>query len=173
MGKKTKNNNTAEHSLPWFKFWAMRWLGSQSVSGMTLAEQAVFVRILCAQHIYRTLPRDPWRLSKMLGIRYEATTRWLQKYSALTADAEGKSSEFVVPKMTKLQATLKKSTPDRAGDEKRKDENSPYSPPEGDEQAGMEDCSRCQGVGKVPVFEDRDGLRMPVGYRPCVCVAEG
>lgn len=24
----------------------------------------------------------------------------------------------------------------------------------------------------APVFEDRDGVRMPVGYRPCDCVAE-
>ena len=133
--KKTKN--PAEHSFPWFKFWAARWLGSATVSGMTLAEQGIYVRILCAQHIYGALPRDPWKLSKLLGIRYEATTRWLQKHSGLTADAEGKSSEFVVPKMEKLQSTLKKSTPDRAGDEKRRDENTPYSPPSGDERRGI------------------------------------
>jgi len=170
MPKKTKN--PAEYSLPWFKFWAARWLGSATVSGMTLAEQGIYLRIVCAQHIYRALPRDPWKLSKLLGIRYEATTRWLQKYSGLTADAEGKSSEFVVPKMEELQSLLKKSTPDRAGDETRRDEISPYSPPPGDELAGIEDCARCLGEGRVPVFEDRDGVRMPVGYRPCHCVSE-
>lgn len=171
MAKKPKN--PAEYSLPWFKFWANRWLGSETVSGMTLAEQGLYVRILCAQQVYGLLPRDPWKLSKLLGIRYEATTRWLQKYSALTADAEHTSSKFVVPKMQELQSTLKKSTPDRAGDEKRRDENSPYSPPAGDEQAGRDDCPRCGGEGEVPVFQDRDGLQMPVGYRPCDCVAEG
>lgn len=140
---------------------------------MTLPEQAIFVRVLCGQHVYRALPRDPWKLSKLLGIRYEATTRWLRKYSALTADAEGKSSQFVVPKMEKLQKTLKKSTPDRAGDETRQDENSPYSPPLGDEKSGKQECQMCLGEGKVPVFEDQGGLSMPVGYRPCACVAEG
>jgi hypothetical protein len=170
MAKKIKN--PAEYSLPWFKMWAARWLGSETVGGMTLAEQGLFVRILCTQHVYGPLPRDPWKLSKLLGIRYEAATRWLHKYSALTADAEQTSSKFVVPKMKELQLTLKKSTPDRAGDETRRDENSPYSPPEGDEQAGIEDCARCLGEGRVPVFEDRDGVRMPVGYRTCDCLAE-
>jgi hypothetical protein len=54
----------------------------------------------------------------------------------------------------------------------RRDENSPYSPPMGDEQAGMEDCPLCLGEGRVPVFEEQDGVRMPVGYRACDCVAE-
>ena len=117
MTTENKGKNQAEYSLPWFKFWATRWLGSATVSGMTLAEQAVYIRILCAQHIYGALPRDPWKLSKLLGIRYEAATGWLRKYSALTADAEQTSSKFVVPKMQELQVTLKKSTPDRAGDE--------------------------------------------------------
>jgi hypothetical protein len=129
MAKKTKN--PAEFSLPWFKFWANRWLGSETVSGMSLAEQGLFVRILCAQRVYGPLPRDAWKLSKMLGIRYEATTRWLHKYSVLTADAEQSSTKFVVPKMEELQSILKKSTPDRAGDEKRQDENSPIVPQRG------------------------------------------
>jgi hypothetical protein len=170
MGNKTKD--PAEFSLPWVKFWANRWLGSETVSGMSLAEQGLFVRILCAQRVYGPLPRDPWKLSKMLGTRHETTTRWLQKYSSLTADSEQTSSKFVVPKMEELQSTLKKSTPDRAGDEKRRDENSPYSPPTGDEQAGREDCERCLGEGRVPVFKDQEGLSMPIGYRPCDCVAE-
>ena len=90
MTTENKVKNQAEHSLPWFKFWATRWLGSATVSGMTLAEQGIYVRILSAQHIYGALPRDAWKLSKQLGIRYEAATRWLRKYSALTADVEGK-----------------------------------------------------------------------------------
>jgi hypothetical protein len=170
--KKKRATNPEELSLPWFKFWATRWLGSATVSGMTLAEQGIYVRILCAQHIYGALPRDPWKLSRLLGIRYEAATRWLRKYSALTADAERKSSEFVVPKMEKLQSLLKKSTPDRAGDEMRQDEITPYSPPAGDECTGSPECEMCLGEGRVPVFEDQDGLSMPVGYRPCEC-AEG
>jgi len=28
------------------------------------------------------------------------------------------------------------------------------------------------GEGQVPVFEDQDGVPMPVGYRPSDCVAE-
>ena len=167
-----KSKNTTELSLPWFKFWGSRWLSSETVSGMSLAEQGLFVRILCAQHVYGPLPRDPWKLAKLLGVRYEATTRWLQKYSALTADAEQTSTKFVVPKMEKLQSTLKKSTPDRAGDEKRREEITPYSPPGGDEQAASEKCALCLGEGQVPVFEVRDGISMPVGYRPCECVDE-
>ena len=38
---------------------------------------------------------------------------------------------------------------------------------------GLEDCAVCLGEGRVPVFQDRDGLRAPIGYRPCDCVAEG
>jgi hypothetical protein len=173
MTTENKVKNLAEYSMPWFKFWATRWLGSATVSGMTLAEQAIYIRILCAQHIYGALPRDAWKLSKLLGIRYEAATRWLRKYSALTADAEGKSSEFVVPKMEKLQSLLKKSTPDRAGDEKRQEEITPYSPPTGDEGTGSPECQLCLGEGRVPVFKNQDGLSTPVGYRPCECVEEG
>ena len=169
MTTENKGKNLAEYSMPWFKFWATRWLGSATVSGMTLAEQAIYIRILCAQHIYGALPRDAWQLSKLLGIRYEAATRWLRKHSALTADAEGKSGEFVVPKMEKLQSLLKKSTPDRAGDEKRQEEITPYSPPAGDEGAGSPECQMCLGEGRVPLFEDQDGLSIPVGYRPCEC----
>jgi hypothetical protein len=61
---------------------------------------------------------------------------------------------------------------DDARDEKRQEEITPYSFPPGDEAAGIEDCARCPGEGKVQVFEDRDGVRMPVGYRPCHCVSE-
>jgi hypothetical protein len=169
---KKRDSNPAEHSFPWFKFWANRWLGSETVSGMSLAEQGLFVRILCALRVYGPLPRDPWKLSKVLGVRYEATTRWLHKYSAVTADSEQSSSKFVVPKLEELQVTLKKSTPDRAGDEKRQDKISPYSPPAGEEGVGSPNCQMCFGEGKVPVFEDQDGLSTPVGYRPCECVEE-
>ena len=172
MRTENKGKNLAQYSMPWFKFWATRWLGSATVSGMTLAEQAVYIRVLCAQHMYGALPRDAWKLSKLLGVRYEATTRWLQKYSALTADTAHSSSEFVVPKMEKLQVTLKKSTPDRAGDEKRQDKISPYSPPAGEGGVGNPDCELCFGEGKVPVFEDQGGLSTPVGYRPCECMVE-
>lgn len=34
----------------------------------------------------------------------------------------------------------------------------------------MEDCA--PGEGRVPVFEVRDGLSMPVCYRQCDCVAQ-
>jgi len=34
----------------------------------------------------------------------------------------------------------------------------------------MEDCA--PGEGRVPVFEVRDGVRMPVGYGPCECVEQ-
>jgi hypothetical protein len=165
-------NKPTEFPLPWFKLWASRWLGSATVSGMTLAEQGMYVRILCAQHMYGALPRDAWKLSKLLGTRYETTTGWLQKYSALTADAEHSSSEFVVPKMAKLQVTLRKSTPDRAGEEIREEEISPYSPPAGEGGAGSPDCRLCLGEGRVPVFETRDGLSTPVGYRACECLEE-
>lgn len=40
---------------------------------------------------------------------------------------------------------------------------------------GTEDASkgeRCLGEGQVPVFEDRDGLRAPTGYRTCDCMVE-
>jgi len=30
----------------------------------------------------------------------------------------------------------------------------------------------CLGEGQVRVFEDRGGVRVPVGYRPCDCVEE-
>jgi len=36
----------------------------------------------------------------------------------------------------------------------------------------MEDCARCLGEGRVPVFKDQEGLSMPIGYRPCDCTVE-
>jgi hypothetical protein len=35
-----------------------------------------------------------------------------------------------------------------------------------------EDCPRCLGEGQLPAFEDRAGVRTPVGYRPCDCALE-
>jgi hypothetical protein len=32
-----------------------------------------------------------------------------------------------------------------------------------DDQAGIEDCERCLGEGRVPVFRDQEGIRLPVG----------
>ena len=42
----------------------------------------------------------------------------------------------------------------------------------GGREAGSPDGMLCFGEGKVPVFEDQDGLPTPVGYRPCGCVEE-
>lgn len=37
---------------------------------------------------------------------------------------------------------------------------------------GSPECQMCLGEGRVPVFEDQDGLSVPVGYRPCECLVE-
>ena len=43
------------------------WMSSTTVNGMTLNQQAIYVRILCGIHMYGKLPRDPWHLAKLIG----------------------------------------------------------------------------------------------------------
>jgi hypothetical protein len=109
---------------PWFKMWAARWLGSPRVSSMTLSEQGIFVRMMCAQHIYGKLPRDPWSLSKLLGINFKSAVKWLRDHSELTVDSEQSqseltpesqqgNSEFLLKNFAELQGKLRKTTADQ------------------------------------------------------------
>jgi hypothetical protein len=68
---------------PWFKFWANRWLGSDTVDSMTMTEQGIFLRILCGVHTYGSLTRDAWKLSKRLNIPYRPLLSWMTKYGHL------------------------------------------------------------------------------------------
>src|SRR5579863_1371897 len=120
-------------NMPWFKFWAARWMSSATVNSMTAGEERVVVRILCGLSIYGKVPRDPWQLSRLLSTNYRTTSKWLLKYSHFTADCQSIDSEllvgcqstdsyFTVPKFFELQELKGKSTPDFAGDKKRRDE---------------------------------------------------
>src|SRR5437588_9249848 len=102
-------------------------MSSTTVNGMTLNQQAIYVRILCGIHMYGKLPRDPWHLHKLIGTPFRTTKLWMQSYSHLTVDVQSNDSEsevevksnctyFTVPKMEELQELSKKSSADRAGD---------------------------------------------------------
>ena len=182
--------------LPWFKFWGKRWMSSFTVNGMTLNQQAIYVRILCGIHMYGKLPRDPWQLHKLIGTPYKATVLWMQSYSHLTVDVQPNTSEsaaevksnctyFTVPKMEELQELSRKSSADRAGDKKRIEQSRPdsYSAPSG---AGNKpaprakrlkpnpDCLLCHGEGFIdaPAHPDRPEMAWNTVAQDCECKAQ-
>lgn len=186
--------NLTEPGLkPWFKFWANRWMSSPTVSGMTLNQQAIFVRILCGIHMYGKLPRNPWQLHKLIGTPYKATALWMQSYFHLTVDVQSKCSEsevevkskctqFTVPKMEKLQELSKKSSADRAGDKRRSDKrrSDSYSAPDGAARKKSArpkrlepnlGCARCHGEGviDVPAHPDRPDMAWNTIAQDCEC----
>jgi hypothetical protein len=179
--------------LPWFKFWANRWMSSSSVNSMTLNQQAIFVRILCGIHMYGKLPRDPWQLHKLIGTPYKSTALWMQSYSHLTVDAQSNDSEnaadgksngtyFTVPKMEELQELSRKSSADRVGDKKRIEQSRPdsYSAPHGAEKRPAPhakrlkpnpDCLLCHGEGVTdePAHPDRPDMAWNTVAQDCPC----
>jgi hypothetical protein len=179
--------------LPWFKFWGNRWMSSSNVNGMTLTQQAIYVRVLCGIHMYGKLPRDPWQLSKLIGTPYKSTALWMQSYSHLTVDAQSNDSEnaedgksdgtyFTVPKMEELQELSRKSSADRAGDKKRIEQSRPdsYSAPGGADKKSSPrakrlkpdpDCPRCYGDGyiDIPAQPDRPEMSWNTIAQECTC----
>jgi hypothetical protein len=185
-------NSTEQGLLPWFKFWANRWMSSPTVNGMTLNQQAIYVRILCGIHMYGKLPREPWQLHKLIGTPYKATKLWMESYSHLTVDVQSNDSEsevevksnsiqFTVPKMEELQELSKKSSADRAGDKKRSDKKRSdyFSAPRGAEKRKASrlrvkpdpDCPHCHGEGviDIPAHPRRPEMAWNTVAQDCEC----
>jgi len=70
-------------TYPWFKFWSFRWMGSDTVGKMSLAHQAIYVRLMCGIHMYGSLSRDVWALGKRLGLPYRPLLSWMEAYGSL------------------------------------------------------------------------------------------
>jgi hypothetical protein len=66
-------------TLPWFQFWSNRWMGSDTITRMSLAHQAIYLRMMCVIQTYGSLSRDPWVLSKKLDVRYDTLLTWMAK----------------------------------------------------------------------------------------------
>jgi hypothetical protein len=176
--------------LPWFKFFATRWMSSPTVNGMTLNQQAIYVRILCGIHMFGKLPRDPWQLHKLIGTPYKSTELWMRSYSHLTVDVQSNDSEteaevkskrtqFTVPKMEELQELSKKSSADRAGDKNRSDKRTSdsSSAPRGAGKKSRKrvkpdpDCPHCHGDGviDIPAHPDRPEMAWNTVAQDCAC----
>lgn len=110
---------------PWFKFWAVRWFNSETITKMSCSERGFFIQLIAACWIFGEVTRDPWRLSQLLHVRYETTTKWLHKWSHLVVDGESGCSYLVVPKLDELQVLMRKSGADMVGEERREEENRP------------------------------------------------
>ncbi|HYH00323.1 MAG TPA: hypothetical protein VD837_14415 [Terriglobales bacterium] len=75
-----QDNGRDPRGMPWFKFWASRWLGSDTVDSMSLAQQGIYVRLLCGLQVYGKLTRDVWKLSKRLNIPYRPLMGWMTDF---------------------------------------------------------------------------------------------
>lgn len=71
------------NTLPWFRFWANRWMGSDTVDSMSMAQQGIFVRVLCGLHIHGKLTRDVWKLANRLNIPYRPLLKWMEDFGAV------------------------------------------------------------------------------------------
>jgi hypothetical protein len=66
-------------TLPWFQFWSNRWMGSETVTKMSLAHQAIYIRMMCSLSTYGSLSRDPWILKSKIEVKYETLFSWMEK----------------------------------------------------------------------------------------------
>jgi hypothetical protein len=184
-------------ALPWFKFWANRWIGSSTVQRMPMTARGIYITLLAYQWMLGSLPRDPYLLGKLLGVDCRTAGKWLETYSDLTADLQEDSSYFTLPKLEELSVLLKKSTPDRAGEENRRDKkriDSSSAPRKakhkgsagtGSERLpglsqeecdrfeqgyGRADCPKCEGRGNY--FLDDPAVTPVPQTERCECIPE-
>jgi hypothetical protein len=66
-------------TLPWFQFWSNRWMGSETIHKMSLAHEAIYIRMMCSLSNYGSLSRDPWILKGKLEVKYETLVSWMEK----------------------------------------------------------------------------------------------
>jgi hypothetical protein len=139
--------------------------------------------ILAGVWQYGSLPTDPWKLSKLLNIRYEVTTRWLQEWSKLVVCVEHGCSEHVVavespcsqcvvPKLQNFAETLRKNgaSPEQRRGEETKEERDdadvdgqaaalPSSPPSSTGQTGEKQPVSTPSSAPPPTVEAGDSKR--------------
>lgn len=158
--------------LPWFKFWAARWLNSETVQKMSATHRGTFIQILCGCWVYGELTRDPWRLSRQLLTNYRTTALWLQKYSHLLVDGQSGSSYLTVPKLDELQLIKGKSTPDVAGEESRGDKSrGDFIPPHGGKKPNGSENGERKGWSRPPMHKTPaiPSAKLALGVAPGPC----
>jgi hypothetical protein len=154
-------------TLPWFKFWPHRWIGSATVQRMSMSARGLYITMMAYQWVLGSLPRDPWQLGKLLGVDCRTTVRWLELYSDLTVNVQSSSSHFTLPKLEELAVLLRKSTPESAGEEnryknkKRIDSYSASRKRKKDKPSGIGLDSKPQ---RIPGLTDQEYDRFIQGY---------
>lgn len=123
MGNKKMN----QKNLPWFPFYTAAWLGSATVSKMTMTERGIYVTLMSMCWQYGSVQWDKKTLSKQLGIDPRTLGGFMEKYMNLTQTLHEGSMEVTLPKVQDFALTLAKNgsgemTEERRGDEKTRDE---------------------------------------------------
>lgn len=113
----------------WLQFFHMRWMGSSTVSDMSLADQAIYLRLICLQEMYGSFPANLWQLSKLAGVDYTSIKRWYERHQLLTVYSQftdssptvdrqltdsslANASRLLLVKRSDFAVSLGKSTPD-------------------------------------------------------------
>lgn len=128
MAKKMNMSN-----LPWFPFYTAAWLGSSTVTGMTMTERGIYSTLMAMCWQYGEIEWDATVLAKMLYIDRRTVVKWMDKYEHLTTTLQSGSRKRVLPKLQEFAETLgksegRKNTEERRGNEKDKGETTPALP---------------------------------------------
>ena len=116
MAKKMNTTN-----LPWFPFYTAAWLGSTTVTGMTMTERGIYATLMAMCWQYGEIEWDATVLAKMLYIDRRTVVKWMEKYEHLTAALQLGSGKRVLPKLQEFAETLGKSEGRKHTEERRVD----------------------------------------------------
>src|ERR1039458_10599715 len=116
MAKKMNPSN-----LPWFLFYTAAWLGSSTVTKMTMTERGIYATLIAMCWQYGEIEWDATILAKMLYIDRRTVVKWMEKYEQLTTPLQSGSTKRVLPKLQEFAETLGKNGGDPATEESRVD----------------------------------------------------
>ncbi len=116
MAKKMNPSN-----LPWFPFYTAAWLGSTTVTGMTMTERGIYATLMAMCWQYGEIEWDATVLAKMLYIDRRTVVKWMEKYEHLTTTLQSSSTKRVLPKLQEFAETLGKSEVRQNTEERRID----------------------------------------------------
>jgi hypothetical protein len=105
---------------PWFPFYSAAWLGSSTVTGMTMTERGIYITLMALCWQYGEVEWDAKYLSRILGIDRRTCGRFMEKYTDLTQTLHEGSKKRVLPKVQEFSETLRKNAPDRGTEESRR-----------------------------------------------------
>ena len=155
------------------------WLTSKDVRNMTLAQQGLYLRMLCIQARDGSLPEDAYALSQLIGCDYRLIERFQSSFGHLTVKSLNDPGAITVPKLDFFWKKLKNSPLHDVPEQTREEQTSkqavkqaPAEPKPTPVLDPVEPQSECPKCGFYPcqqkIFCPKPETPVPVKKKPAV-----